>query len=117
MTEEARSTKKPPIGDEVTVRGPHEVGALPVLVHLGILSMETPENAVKHDDTHVERVLNEKAVTEVVTGVLTVGACLPVVTKTAGANAVVDLSPIPIHPGTNGGPVPALVDDLGTYLL
>lgn len=82
-----------------------------------MLSIETMERTVKHDDAHSERVFNEKAVTEAVAGLLTVGVCLPRGTKYAGPNAVVDLSPIVLHIGANVGTATVAVDDLGTYLL
>ncbi len=115
-TIEAQTTKKPTPGNEVAVCGSHEVGRLPALSHFGIFSMETIEHVVKHSETHVERVLNEKAVPEIVPGVSSVGKRSPRGTKYAGANAVVDLSPIAVHIGANVGSTTGAVDDFGTYL-
>ncbi len=101
----------------MAVRGVHEVGAYPRLLHFGIFLIETIEETAKPNEAHRERVFNEKAVVEVVTGVLTGGGRVTLRTKYAGSNATVDFAPMASHTGANVGSAPRAVDDFGTYLL
>lgn len=63
------------------------------------------------------RLVNEKIVTEEVSGTLPVGKWVSARTKYAGTNAVVDVPANLVTIGVNGGSAAAVVDDFLTYLL
>lgn len=68
-------------------------------------------------NTYNCRVVNEKIVTEVVSGTLPAGKCVSARTKYAGTNAVVDRPTNLVTIGAKGGSTAAVVDDFSTYLL